>query len=234
MTNPRQMRRQARKLRRHGIQPIVFLGGPNDGPPAGDLVLLRLLWRYRSELAPVGVAAAPSSSAGGCIRPRARWEIVARRCRDRRLDGGDLRRPNGTRGLARAGLRGRRCPGRRRLAQRGNRGSARGPRRCRRLLLFGGSLLAVPWWTHRRRRARVRVERKLDAWPDIARAVGLAGSQVMSAAVDVWGWRARIRLARGQTISDVIAKIPALESALGTFRGAIRVYPDHRRPRPPV
>ena len=47
----------------------------------------------------------------------------------------------------------------------------------------------------------------------------------MSAAVDVWGWRARIRLARGQTISDVIAKIPALESALGTFCGAVRVYP---------
>lgn len=74
-------------------------------------------------------------------------------------------------------------------------------------------------------RARVRVERKLEAWPDIARAVGLAGSQVMSAVVDVWGWRARIRLARGQTITDVTAKIPAIESGLGTFRGAVRVYP---------
>ena len=47
----------------------------------------------------------------------------------------------------------------------------------------------------------------------------------MSALVDMWGWRSRIRLARGQTITDVIGKIPALESALGTFRGAIRVYP---------
>ena len=47
----------------------------------------------------------------------------------------------------------------------------------------------------------------------------------MSALVDVWGWRSRIRLARGQTITDVMAKVPALESALGTFRGAIRVYP---------
>jgi S-DNA-T family DNA segregation ATPase FtsK/SpoIIIE len=47
----------------------------------------------------------------------------------------------------------------------------------------------------------------------------------MSAVVDVWGWRARFRLARGQTITDVIAKIPALESGLGTFRGAVRVYP---------
>ena len=84
---------------------------------------------------------------------------------------------------------------------------------------------AVPWWASRRRRAKVRVERKLEAWPEIARAVGLAGSQVMSAMVDVWGWRARFRLARGQTITDVIAKIPAIESGLGTFRGAVRVYP---------
>jgi len=47
----------------------------------------------------------------------------------------------------------------------------------------------------------------------------------MSATVDVWGWRARFRLARGQTIKEVIAKIPAIESGLGTFRGAVRVYP---------
>jgi S-DNA-T family DNA segregation ATPase FtsK/SpoIIIE len=69
------------------------------------------------------------------------------------------------------------------------------------------------------------VERTLAAWPDIARAVGLAGSAVMSATVDVWGWRARFRLARGQTITDVIGRIPAIESGLGTFRGAVRVYP---------
>jgi hypothetical protein len=43
--------------------------------------------------------------------------------------------------------------------------------------------------------------------------------------VDVWGWRARVRLARGQTIADVTARIPAIESALGTYRGAVRVYP---------
>ena len=47
----------------------------------------------------------------------------------------------------------------------------------------------------------------------------------MSAVVDVWGWRARFALARGQTITDVIAKLPAIESGLGTFRGAARVYP---------
>jgi hypothetical protein len=68
-------------------------------------------------------------------------------------------------------------------------------------------------------------ERKLQAWPDIAKAIGLAGLEVMSATVDVWGWRARFRLARGQTIKDVVTKIPAIESGLGTFRGAVRVYP---------
>ncbi len=41
----------------------------------------------------------------------------------------------------------------------------------------------------------------------------------------VWGWRARFRLARGQTISDVVAKIPEIESGLGTFRGGVRIYP---------
>jgi S-DNA-T family DNA segregation ATPase FtsK/SpoIIIE len=84
---------------------------------------------------------------------------------------------------------------------------------------------AIPWWTSRRRRAKVRVDRLLESWPVTATAVGLAGSQVISALVDVWGWRARLRLARGQTINDVIAKIPGLESGLGTFRGALRVYP---------
>jgi len=83
----------------------------------------------------------------------------------------------------------------------------------------------IPWWANRRRRAKVRVDRMLDAWPEIASATGLTGSQIMSALVDVWGWRARLRLARGQTINDVITKIPALESGLGTFRGAVRVYP---------
>ena len=92
-------------------------------------------------------------------------------------------------------------------------------------MAIGALVLSVPWWAHRRRRAKVRIERKLQAWPDIAKAIGLAGSQVMSATVDVWGWRARFRLARGQTIADVISKIPAIESGLGTFRGAVRVYP---------
>ncbi|MEU5990800.1 cell division protein FtsK [Spirillospora sp. NPDC047418] len=93
------------------------------------------------------------------------------------------------------------------------------------MLVGGGVVLAAPWWVHRRRRAKVRVDRQIAAWPEIAQSVGLAGSRVQSAVVDVWGWRARFALARGQTIQDVIGKVPAIESALGTFRGAVRVSP---------
>jgi S-DNA-T family DNA segregation ATPase FtsK/SpoIIIE len=93
------------------------------------------------------------------------------------------------------------------------------------VLLIGGFILAIPWWAHRRRRAKVCVERKLSAWPEIAQTIGLTGSRVQSAIVDIWGWRARFALARGQTINDVINKTPAIESALGTHRGAVRVYP---------
>ena len=93
------------------------------------------------------------------------------------------------------------------------------------VLGVGALMLAVPWWAHRRRRARVRVQRALAAWPDISKAIGLPGSKIQSANVDLWGWRARLRLARGQTIADVTARIPAIESALGTYRGAVRVYP---------
>jgi S-DNA-T family DNA segregation ATPase FtsK/SpoIIIE len=97
------------------------------------------------------------------------------------------------------------------------------------LLAVGTLIAAMPWWRHRRRRARVRVERTLEAWPDIAEAVGLTGSRVMSAVVDLWGWRARVGLRRGQTATDVIAKVSALESGLGTRPGAVRVEPDPAR-----
>ena len=44
------------------------------------------------------------------------------------------------------------------------------------VLGVGAVVLAVPWWAHRRRRAKVRVQRTLAAWPDISRAIGLPGS----------------------------------------------------------
>ena len=225
MTSPRQMCRQARKLHRHGIQPIVLIGGNADGPHPGDLALLRILWRYRSELAPAVLAAVLFFVAWRLHSAYARWwesmlSVAAAAAWAVAVFG------------ARAGLTVRieRVYAAAIVVAAGSWlsvATAAGPGTppLPQVLLFGGAALAVPWWAHRRRRAKVRVERKLEAWPDIAKAVGLAGSQVMSAAVDVWGWRARVRLARGQTIADVMAQIPALESALGTFRGAVRVYP---------
>jgi DNA segregation ATPase FtsK/SpoIIIE, S-DNA-T family len=49
---------------------------------------------------------------------------------------------------------------------------------------------------------------------------------VLSAVVDVWGWRARMALRAGQTVADVVAHVPAIESGLGTRPGAVRVEPD--------
>ena len=86
-------------------------------------------------------------------------------------------------------------------------------------------ILAIPWWADRRRRARARVLPALAAWPEMARAIGLPGSAIQSVSVDLWGWRAWLRLAYGQTIADVTARIPAIESALGTVHGAVRVFP---------
>src|SRR6201999_235812 len=56
--------------------------------------------------------------------------------------------------------------------------------------------------------------------------IGLAGSRVLSAVVDVWGWRARMSLRAGQTVADVIAHAPAIESGLAPRPGAVRVDPD--------
>ena len=91
--------------------------------------------------------------------------------------------------------------------------------------VIGAVMLSIPWWTHRRRRAKVRLERKLQAWPDIAKAIGLAGAEVMSATVDVWGWRARFRLARGDHQKTSSRKSPRLNPAWahsGARCGSIR------------
>ena len=90
-------------------------------------------------------------------------------------------------------------------------------------------ILGIPWWIHRRRRARVRAEQTIAAWPDIAEPVGLAGSRIASVVADAWGWTARVILRKGTSAEDAIAKIPAIESGLGVRRGSIRVFPDDSR-----
>jgi hypothetical protein len=225
MTSPHRMRRHARRMRRYGLQPMVVI---NSGDPLPDLVVIvlaRWMWRYRSELAPIAVAAMTALVAWMLHATHPHWWPALAAATAAATLG--------------AGIAGRRLG----LATHTERGYAMtviastggwlaaaiairpGREPLPWLLVVGSCVLGVPWWAHRRRRARVRVERLLAAWPEIAQAVGLVGSRVMSAVVDVWGWRARFGLARGQTIDDVIAKLPAIESGLGTFRGAARVYP---------
>ena len=90
-------------------------------------------------------------------------------------------------------------------------------------------ILGIPWWAHRRRRARVRIEQTIQAWPSMADSIGLPGSRIASAAGDAWGWTACVILRKGSTAEDAVAKIPAIESGLGVRRGSVRVIPDAAR-----
>jgi S-DNA-T family DNA segregation ATPase FtsK/SpoIIIE len=228
--NRRQLRRHARKLRHDGFEPMMVVNPGDPLPETAAAEIGRWLWRYRSELAPIvlGVltallalglhtahrdswpwlaVATLAATAAFAIPPqwaRKAWFLLDRPAE--RVYAAAVALVAGGWLTAATAL-----------------GPATSP-----TPIVGAILTVVcgtPWWASRRRRAKVSLDRKLESWPEIANAVGLAGSQVMSALVDVWGWRARLRLARGQTIHDVITRIPALESGLGTFRGAVRVHP---------
>ena len=219
------MRRHARRMRRYGLQPMTMINPGDPLPEPAAVYIFRWAWRYRSELAPLVFCLTAALAASLLHHTHPQWWPMI---------------PALTGPAVPALIAGGRHLGLATLAERvyaativGSAGAwlaagtVLGPfhRPLPTIMLIGGLVLAVPWWAHRRRRAKVRVERILAVWPEIAQAVGLAGSRVMSAVVDLWGWRARFALARGQTIEDVIAKLPAIESALGTHRGATRVYP---------
>jgi hypothetical protein len=225
MTAPGQLRRQARRVRRYGIQPMIIMSDGDRLPATTALVISRLLWRYRSEFGPVAFTALLVATGMAAHASRPCWwpwpiAAAAFAATAAVTAGKGLGLPTRVECVYAAAVI---LSGGGWLAAATAVGPGTAPLPF--LLAAGGPLLAIPWWAHRRRRARVRVERKLDAWPVIAQAVGLAGSRVMEAVVDMWGWHARFGLARGQTIDDVRAKIPAIESGLGTFRGAVRVYP---------
>jgi S-DNA-T family DNA segregation ATPase FtsK/SpoIIIE len=90
-------------------------------------------------------------------------------------------------------------------------------------------ILGIPWWFHRRRRAKVRIARTIAGWPGIADAVGLPGSHIASVVVDAWGWTARVMLRKGTTAAHAITRIPEIESGLGLRPGSVRVLPDEKR-----
>jgi S-DNA-T family DNA segregation ATPase FtsK/SpoIIIE len=87
----------------------------------------------------------------------------------------------------------------------------------------------IPWWIHRRRRARVRVQRIVEAWPNLAESMGLPGSRIASAVVDAWGFTARLKLRKGATAADATNRIASIESGLGVRSGSVRILPDAKR-----
>ncbi len=229
--NRHQLRRHARRLSRDGYQPMMIVNSGDRLPESAATAIGHAIWRYRSELVPIAVAALTATTAVMLHRshpsawpwlalatatgitllavPPPTWARKAWAVLDRPAERAYAAAITTALGgwLTAATLI----------------GPAIAPMPAVAIVLT--AVCGLPWWASRRRRAKVRVDRLLESWPEMATAVGLAGSQIMSALVDVWGWRARLRLARGQTINDVTAKIPGLESAIGTFRGAVRVYP---------
>jgi len=225
MTSYGRMRRHARLIRRGGMRPMWIVNSGNTPPETAAVVFMRWAWRYRSELTPAFVAAVALSISWWLHATQPHyWPYLLALAGIPAVVlpalGRQLGMPAPIERLYAATTAVAACSW---MAAATAMGPFRSP--LPQALTIASVVLSVPWWAHRRRRLRVRIERKLCAWPEIASSVGLGGSQIMSAVVDVWGWRARLRLARGQTISDVIAKIPGIESGLGTFRGAVRVYP---------
>ena len=231
--NPRYRAPRRRRGRRNDPSSVLLVTEDDRG-----LILLlagRLLWRYRSELAPLWVVislvicgawahaihpgwavalAAVTIAGGGVIL----WSRVATLARWWSVLGRRAERVYAASVVLLGGLW---------LAAATRWGPGAGALPT--VALVGTLAAGAPWWAHRRRRARVRVERAIEAWPQFADAVGLPGSRVASAVVDRWGWTARLALRRGQTARHVLDAVPAIESALGVRPGAVRVEPDRAR-----
>src|SRR5581483_9053067 len=56
MSRSHQMRRHARRMRRHGLQPMVVINSDDPLPDMVVVLIARWLWRYRSELGPLFIA----------------------------------------------------------------------------------------------------------------------------------------------------------------------------------
>ena len=223
MSRRSRARRFTRRRQRDAV-PLLYV--PDDRYPGQTLeALARFAYRYRSELAPPAIAAAlgitalylharqphvwPAVAVLGAATAVFLWRFSGRwidRAAERSYAGSVAALAGAWLGTA----------------------TATGPSSppLPTVWFLGMVAAGLPWWIHRRRRARVRVERTLESWPRVADQTGLTGSRVVSAVVDRWGWRALIHLRGGQTAIDALHRLPAIESALGTRSGAGRIEPD--------
>jgi S-DNA-T family DNA segregation ATPase FtsK/SpoIIIE len=243
----RQMRRIRRTMRKNGDNPYgVIIVGPNE--PFGLIILSvlgRWAFRHRSAFYPFWVALAAFIAAGAAHGHHAKWWIPATvtivTTAILALPLQVMRRnPVGRKvarvlswlwekcGIGRAMERGYAAIV---IATAGGwlaAAIASGPtvKPLPAMAIAATVILSVPWWFHRRRRAKVRVERKISGWPDVAGNIGLPGSRIASVVVDAWGWTARVILRKGTTVAQAIARIPDIESGLELRPGSVRIFPD--------
>src|SRR5690349_18113585 len=154
MSGYRQIRRQTRRARRAGLQPIVVIDSPFPVPVG--VLLARLAWRYRSEIAPATTAGAALGAGWWLHAAHPYWWPLLLTVSD--LAAAALGAFGGRVGLTR-------------LAERVYAATAVllaggwlavaalvGPFTAPmpQVLGIGALVFAVPWWAHRRRRARAR------------------------------------------------------------------------------
>jgi DNA segregation ATPase FtsK/SpoIIIE, S-DNA-T family len=95
----------------------------------------------------------------------------------------------------------------------------------------GPTLLALAgwlWWRARHPQVS-RWDLLLAQWEQIAKDAGITGARLENPRGNEWGWQSDLRMRSGQTARDAVRAIPALESALRTRVGAVRVEENHAR-----
>jgi S-DNA-T family DNA segregation ATPase FtsK/SpoIIIE len=246
MTSYRRMRRHARQARRAGMQPMMVINPGDPLPELAIVIISRWAYRHRSAFAPLWVALAAFIAAGAAHGHHARWWIpvaaaTALTTIVLALPLSVIRRHSAGRLIASALTRLWEKCGIDRPVERGYAATvtataggwlataiANGPavKPLPVTALIATVVLAVPWWSHRRRRAKVRVEHTISGWPEVADNIGLPGSRIASVVVDAWGWTARVILRKGTTVAHAIARIPDIESGLELRPGSVRIFPD--------
>ena len=249
MSSYRRMRRHARQARRAGMQPMMIINPGDQLPDLAIVIIGRWAWRHRTAFVPFAITVAVCAAAA-CAHPHhARYwlpvagltllAVILLGIPHRMLRA----RPAGQ-AAARALARMWAACGIDRGIERAYAAAvaavaggwlsaaiAAGPATKPLPLVaeLGTVVLGIPWWFHRRRRAKARIERTIAAWPEVADNAGLPGTEILSVVVDAWGWTARVLLRRGITAAQVISRIPALESGLKLRPGSLRIFADGKR-----